>query len=56
MAVARDVMVACEQQFGESWNCVVSDGELGFYMRYHQENHIYCSVGGLTVFLYVSGS
>ncbi|VDN08503.1 unnamed protein product [Thelazia callipaeda] len=52
MLVSRHVMMNFEQRFGQVWHCIVSEGNLGFYMRYDPENHIYFTFEKYTFFLY----
>ncbi|EFO28186.1 hypothetical protein LOAG_00288 [Loa loa] len=52
MAVAQYIMSNFEERYGSPWHCVVSDGSLGFYVRYDPSNHIYFSIGATTIFLF----
>uniref|UniRef100_A0A915Q1F5 Dynein light chain n=1 Tax=Setaria digitata TaxID=48799 RepID=A0A915Q1F5_9BILA len=52
MAIARHIMMNFEQRYGSPWSCIVSNGQLGFYMRYDRQNHIYFVSSGHTIFLY----
>uniref|UniRef100_A0A0R3RX33 Dynein light chain n=1 Tax=Elaeophora elaphi TaxID=1147741 RepID=A0A0R3RX33_9BILA len=52
MAIAQYIMSHFEERYGSPWHCFVSDGTLGFYVRYDASNHIYFSLGSITVFLF----
>lgn len=56
MAIAQYCMHHFEQKYGPPWHCVVSDGNLGFYVRYDASNHIYFVIGPITIFLFKSQS
>ncbi|VDO21446.1 unnamed protein product, partial [Brugia timori] len=55
MAIARHIMMNFEERYGPVWCCAVSNGQLGFYLRYDRENHIYFTLSRHTIFLYKSG-
>ncbi|CAG9535452.1 unnamed protein product [Cercopithifilaria johnstoni] len=52
MAIAQYIMSHFEDKYGSPWHCIVSDGNLGFYARYDPTNHIYFSLGPITIFLF----
>ncbi|KAL3985701.1 Dynein light chain type 1 family protein [Acanthocheilonema viteae] len=52
MAMAQYIMSHFEDRYGSTWHCIVSDGSLGFYVRYDPSNHIYFSLGSITIFLF----
>lgn len=52
MAIAQYIISHFEEKYGPSWHCIVSDGNLGFFVRYDPSDHIYFSLGSLTVFLF----
>ncbi|VDK76891.1 unnamed protein product [Litomosoides sigmodontis] len=52
MAIAQYIMSHFEEKYGPSWHCIVSDGSLGFFVRYDPTDHIYFSLESLTVFLF----
>ncbi|VDM94334.1 unnamed protein product, partial [Onchocerca ochengi] len=52
MAIARHIMMNFEERYGPPWSCIVSNGQLGFYLRYDRQNHIYFALSGHTIFLY----
>ncbi|VDK50909.1 unnamed protein product [Gongylonema pulchrum] len=56
MAIAHYLMTHFEEKYGSPWHCVVSDGNLGFYVRYDASNHIYFAIGNTTFFLFKSQS
>ncbi|EJW84593.1 hypothetical protein WUBG_04497 [Wuchereria bancrofti] len=56
MAIARHIMMNFEERYGPAWCCVVSNGQLGFYLRYDRENHIYFTLSRHTIFLYKSST
>ncbi|VDN08504.1 unnamed protein product [Thelazia callipaeda] len=52
MAIAQYIMSHFEEKYDSPWHCVVSDGNLGFFVRYDASNHIYFTVGPITIFLF----
>ncbi|KAM3716796.1 Dynein light chain 1, cytoplasmic [Dirofilaria immitis] len=52
MAIARHIMINFEEKYEPPWCCIVSNGQLGFYLRYDRQNHIYFSLFKHTIFLY----
>uniref|UniRef100_A0A915Q4L9 Dynein light chain n=1 Tax=Setaria digitata TaxID=48799 RepID=A0A915Q4L9_9BILA len=52
MAMAQYIMAHFEERYGAPWHCIVSDGSLGFFVRYDQSNHIYFAIGSITIFLF----
>ncbi|CAG9535451.1 unnamed protein product [Cercopithifilaria johnstoni] len=52
MAIARHIMMNFEERYGPPWCCVVSNGQLGFYLRYDRQNYIYFALSRHTIFLY----
>ncbi|VBB33272.1 unnamed protein product, partial [Acanthocheilonema viteae] len=52
MAIARHIMVHFEERYGSPWCCIVSNGQLGFYLRYDRQNYIYFALSRHTIFLY----
>uniref|UniRef100_A0A0M3I877 Dynein light chain n=1 Tax=Ascaris lumbricoides TaxID=6252 RepID=A0A0M3I877_ASCLU len=52
MPIAQHLMTRFEQKYGAPWHCVVSDGQLGFYVRYDPAGHIYFAVGSTIIFLF----
>ncbi|VDM06848.1 unnamed protein product [Wuchereria bancrofti] len=52
MAMAQYIMSHFEERYGSAWHCIVSDGNLGFYIRYDPSNHIYFFIGSTTIFLF----
>ncbi|MFH4982250.1 hypothetical protein AB6A40_008959 [Gnathostoma spinigerum] len=52
MRIAHHLMTKFEESYGPPWCCVVSDGQLGFYVRYDPVNHIYFAVGEIILFLF----
>lgn len=52
MRIAHHLMSKFEEAYGAPWHCVVSGGELGFFVRYDPQNHIYFTLDSNTIFLF----
>uniref|UniRef100_A0A915B2D3 Dynein light chain n=1 Tax=Parascaris univalens TaxID=6257 RepID=A0A915B2D3_PARUN len=52
MIIAHYITARFAAQYGGNWHCVVSDGRLGYEVRHHSEDHIFFSVGSLTILLF----
>ncbi|KHN79427.1 Dynein light chain 1, cytoplasmic [Toxocara canis] len=56
MIIAYCITTRFEAQYGGNWHCVVSDDPLGYEVRYDKEDHIFLSVGQLTILLFREGN